>query len=96
MYSGGKSPEHLYSSKSTVTLLKYYSVTTQITGVKNSYVKVQSLQNYSYKLSCISMWKNRVFSSSLATETLSVWPPQVCEQHQISEAVVTLRYMHVV
>ena len=31
--SGGKSTENLYSSTSTVTLLKYYSTTSKSTGV---------------------------------------------------------------
>ena len=31
--SGGKSTENLYSSTSTVTLLKYYSITSKSTGV---------------------------------------------------------------
>ena len=32
--SGGKSNENLYSSTSTVTLLKYYSITSKSTGVR--------------------------------------------------------------
>ena len=32
--SGGKSTENLYSSTSTVTLLKYYSITSKSTGVR--------------------------------------------------------------
>ena len=32
--SGGKSAENLYSSTSTVTLLKYYSITSKTSGVK--------------------------------------------------------------
>ena len=33
LVSGGKSTENLYSSTSTVTLLKYYSITSKSTGV---------------------------------------------------------------